>query len=272
MDVTLTGENVVFFRKSLRTARSRSPLNDAEYARDILRVSLNTLKKCLADGPDLRLKQRVFNSIVSNAGLDINSFQSINLSLQPPSLYGGYTKNEFSYLIGRYLLHRRSFQNGTDISKAVLDISWSDSQSCLIFNEMRRYKTDGNIWQSNDIKGMIYMHAERVLMGLLALDQGDVRLTLLHIPSRNVYGTQLGTIRTSGVVLTHGYPKRYFQPVVSAVTMEAIGPTLSKLSPNDICGLITEGDPEYQTVEQELRIAENHAIVMTSHMARDIRT
>jgi hypothetical protein len=268
MDIILTGEERIRFRESLRAVRSRSSLNDAEYARDVLRVSLNTFKKCLAEAPDLRLKQRSFNNIVSNIGLDRNTFDSNRLPLPPPMTYGGYTKSEFSYLIGRYLLFRRSFQNGVDISKAVLDISWSDSLSCLVFNEMRRYKTDGNVWQSNDIKGTIYMHAERVLMGLLAIDGGDVRLTLLHIPSRNVYGTQMGTIRTSGAVLTHGYPKRYFQPVVSAVTLEAIGPTLKRLAPNDICGILTKDDPEYAAAEEELRIAEDHAAVMTPLMAR----
>jgi hypothetical protein len=112
------------------------------------------------------------------------------------------------------------------------------------------------------------MHAERVLMGLLAIDNGDVRLTLLHIPSRNVYGTQLGTIRTSGVVLTHGYPKCYFQPVVSAVTLEAIGPSLSKMSANALCGVLTPIDPDYAAAAEEIRIAEDHAAVMTPLMAR----
>jgi hypothetical protein len=268
VDITISGKERVRFRDSLLSVRNRSSLNDAEYAHDVLRVSLNTFKKCIADTPDLRLKQRTFNNIVSNIGLDRNTFESGRPSLPPPAMFGGYNKSEFSYLIGRYILYRRSFQNGIDISKAVLDIDWSESQSCLIFNELRRYKTDGDLWQSNDIKGSIYMHAERVLMGLMAIDNGDVRLTLLHIPSRNVYGTQLGTIRTSGVVLTHGYPKRYFQPVVSAVTLEAAGPSLRKLSANELCGVLTKDDPGYAAAAEELRIAEEHAVVMTPLMAR----
>jgi hypothetical protein len=42
------------------------------------------------------------------------------------------------------------------------------------------------------------MHEERILMGLLVIDKGDVRLTLLHVPSRRAHGTNLGLMRTSG--------------------------------------------------------------------------
>lgn len=266
MDVVLTGEDRSRFREGLRSARAASSLTDAEYAHDILRVSLNTFKKCLADGAELRLKQRSFRSIVANAGMDRSVFASGGLPVPAANDYGGYARSDFGYLAGRYLLYRRSFQNGVDISRAVLDIEWSDRHSCLIFNEMRRYKTDG-VWQANDIKGTIHMHAERVLMGLLAIDKGDVRLTLLHIPSRTVYGTQLGTVRTSGALLTHGYPKRFFQPVVSPVTIEAIGPSHRSQSVNELCTMLTEADPDYAAAEEELRIAEAHAVVMTPLMA-----
>jgi hypothetical protein len=268
MDVLMSGEERRQFREGLLGVRAKSSLNDAEFAHNILRVSLNTFKKCVADSADLRLKRRSFNAIVGNAGLDRNTFLSMGATLPTASAYGGYSKSEFGYLVGRYLLYRRSFQNGIDISRAVLDIEWCDRQGCLIFNEMRRYRTDGNLWQANDIKGTITIHAERVLMGLLAMDNGDVRLTLLHIPSRNVYGTQLGTIRTSGAVLTHGYPKRYFQPVVSAVTIEAISPTLKTRSPNELCVLIKPGDPEHAAADEEMRIADEHAVVMTPLMCR----
>jgi hypothetical protein len=268
MDITLAGRQRAHLRTDLLTHRARSPLTDAEYVRTVLRISLNTFKKCVGEGSSLTLKRRSFNSIVANAGLDGRRYGAKEQAPAPPDEHGGYTKAEYGYMIGRYLLHRRSFLNGIDITRAVLDITWNESLSCLAFNEMRRYKTPAGVWQSNDISGTIYMHPERVLMGLLAIDKGDARLTLLHIPSRHAYGTNLGTIRTSGVVLTHGYPKRFFQPVVSAVTIEAVDPSRRNLSPNVLGAPITRGSADYNAVAEDLRVAEEHAIVLTPLMWR----
>ena len=268
MDITLTGRQRTQLRADLVAHRARSTLTDAEYVRTVLRVSLNTFKKCVGDGASLTLKRRSFNSIVANAGLDGRRYGAKEQAPAPPAEHGGYTKAEYGYIIGRYLLHRRSFQNGIDITRGVLDITWNDSQSCLAFNEMRRYKTPAGAWQANDIVGTIYMHPERVLMGLLAIDKGDARLTLLHIPSRHAFGTNLGTIRTSGVVLTHGYPKRFFQPVISAVTIEAVDPSKRHLSPNALSTPIPRGSAEYNAIAEDLRIAEEHAVVLTPLMWR----
>ncbi len=225
MDIVLKEEQRAQFRADIARHRASSPYNDADYARLVLRVSLNTYKKCVGSGDALTLKTRVYRSIVGNIGLDHATYKvGVSLAAQAPE-FGSYSRADFGYLVGRYLLYRRSFQDGIAISRAVLDIDWNDQLSCLSFIEMRRYKVDGGAWQANDIKGNIHIHAERVLMGLLAIDNGDARLTLLHIPSRLTIGTTMGTIRSSGVVITHGYPKRFFQPVVSPVTIEAIGPT-----------------------------------------------
>jgi hypothetical protein len=268
MDVVLAGRQRLVFRTALLAHRAQSTLTDADYVRTILRVSLNTFKKCIGDGASLTLKRRSFNAIVANAGLDARRFGAKEQAPAPPDDFGGYTRAEYGYMIGRYLLHRRSFQNGIDITRGVLDIGWDDSRACLSFNEMRRYKNANGSWQSNDMGGHIFMHPERVLMGLLAIDKGDVRLTLLHIPSRHAYGTNLGTIRTSGVLLTHGYPKRFFQPVVSAVTIEAVDASKRTASPNTLCAPVVRGSAEYAAIAEDLRIAEEHAIVLTPLMWR----
>ncbi len=234
MDVVLTGAQRAKLREDITRHRAISPYNDADYAQKILRVSLNTFKKVVGPEERLGLKQRIFRTIVGNADLDATAYGAgLNMPMQSPQ-FGGYSRADFGYLIGRYLIYRRSFQDGVAISRAVLDIQWNDPLACLSFVEMRRYKIDGGAWQANDIRGYIHMHAERVLMGMLAIDEGDVRLTLLHIPSRLAIGTPVGTVRSSGFVLTHGYPKRFFQPVVSPVAIEALGPSLRGQSPNDL--------------------------------------
>ena len=113
------------------------------------------------------------------------------------------------------------------------------------------------------------MHAERVLMGLLAIDNGDTRLTLLHIPSRHVTGSVFGAVRSSGVVVTHGYPKRFFQPVVSPVTIEAMPSAKKNASANELCVTLKPGMPDYASAAEDLRIAEENAVVMTPLMWRD---
>jgi hypothetical protein len=264
--IRLTGQQRAQLRDDLLAHRSRSPLNDAVYVRDVLGVSLNTFKKCVAPGDSLSMKRHSFNSIIANASLDARHFGATVETVAQPMNFGGYTKAEYGFLIGRFLIYRRSFQSDRDITRAVLDIAWS--QAYLTFKEIRRYKTEGGVWQSNDFTGNIYMHQERVLMSLLAIDNGDVRLTLLHIPSRQAYGTNMGTIRTSGAVLTHGYPKRFFQPVISPVAIEAIDPSKKSVSPNAWCTSITPDMPEHAHMSRELAIAEDHAIVMTTLMAR----
>jgi hypothetical protein len=263
MDVTLAGQQRAQLRTDLLSHRAKSSLNDADCVRTVLRISLDTFENCIGPGARLCLNQRTFNNIVANAGLDPGRLGSRIAAPALPTDHGGYTKADFGYMAGRYLPYRRSFQNGLDISRAVLDIAWSESRSCLVFKEMRRYKTEAGVWRSNDFEGSIFMRAERVLMSLLVIENGVVRLTLLHIPLRHVYGTSLGAIRTSGVVLTHGYPKRFLQPVISAVTIEAVEPSKRSMSPNSLCAVSTKDMPEYAAAAEQLRIAEEHAVVMT---------
>lgn len=268
VNIVITGKRRAHLRVALAEHRAKSAFTDAEYVRQVLGVSLNTYKKCIGPEPELALSRQSFNRIVANAGLEASRLGSKVPTPVATMDFGGYTKAEFGYLAGRYLLYRRSFQTGLDISRAVLDISWNDSQSCLRFVESRRLKTPGGAWQANDFTGDIYIHRERVLMSLLAIDRGDARLTLLHIPARHVYGTNLGLVRTSGAVLTHGYPKRFFQPVISAVTIEAVEPSKRSASPNTLCKTIVRGMSEYADAAEELKVAEEHAVVMTPLMWR----
>ena len=267
MDIKIAGARRADLRADVLGHRSKSSLNDAEYARSVLHVSLNTFKKCIGGEPELILKQRTFNNIVANIGRAPKHFGVAAAGVLPPSEFGGYAKADYAYLAGRYIIYRRAIDNGHEITRAVLEISWNESQSCLSFVETRRFNTDGK-WRSSDFKGNIYMHAERVLMGLLAIDNGDTRLTLLHIPSRHVSGSVSGVLRSSGVVLTHGYPRRFFQPVVSPVTIEAIPPAKKSMTANAICITMAPGAPDYARVAQDLIVAEEHAVVMTPLMWR----
>ena len=60
-----------------------------------------------------------------------------------------------------------------------------------------------------------------------------------HPPRATAHGTDLGLMRASGVVLTHGYPKRFYQPVVSPIAIEAIEAGERSVSPNVLCTTLT---------------------------------
>jgi hypothetical protein len=168
MLIVLTGHQRSQLRDDLIAHRATSTLNDADYVRDVLRVSLNTYKKCVGSAEALSMKRHSFNNIVANTGLDPGRFGAKTVAVAQSMHFGGYNRAEYGYMVGRYFLYRRSFQSNAYITRAVLDIGWSDSQSCLTFKELRRFKSGSGPILANDISGNIFMHAERVLMGLLA--------------------------------------------------------------------------------------------------------
>ena len=85
-------------------------------------MSLNTYKKCVQSagrGP-LALKRHTFVSIFANTALNPKNYGlSIGVSSQA-SPYGGYQKDEFPYLCGRFSLYRRSFLTARHIASSTL--------------------------------------------------------------------------------------------------------------------------------------------------------
>ncbi len=123
MPIVLAGAARKRFRDAIRAHRNRSTENDASYAKDILKVSLNTFKKCVSPDDRLSLKRHSLINILKATGLDPASF-GLEISLPAQGTpYGGYSRAEYSFIAGRYLLFRRSFLTGLNITRAVLDIA-----------------------------------------------------------------------------------------------------------------------------------------------------
>ncbi len=258
------------FRDDLNAHRARSQLTDAAYAASVLRVSLNTLKKCLEPGSELTIKRRTFAAITQHAGLDSSLYGAATpAGHSETASHGGYSRAEFGFLAGQYLLHRRSFLTAERISRSVMEIAWDGQKGCLTFTERMRYVSDGGVPQSSDYSGDVFMHADRVLMTLLAIKEGEVRMTMLHTPSRRPADNQLGPIRMAGVVLTHGYPKRFYQPVVSAVAVEQVARPRPATQLLALCKTLTPGSAEFEAAAADLRVAEEHAVVFTPLLWRD---
>jgi hypothetical protein len=261
MTISISGRYRDRFRADLLAHRETFSLNDSEYADQVLKVSLNTYKKCVQSSGrrPLALKRHTVISIFANTVLDPKNY---GLSIGVPSqasTYGGYQKNDFQFLCGRFFLYRRSFLTARHITRSILSISMSDSHECLSFNELHYYTSEAGGREEIHYHGDVYMNRERSILSLPAYFQGQVRLTLLQ-PER-----LSRKIKMRGALLAFGNPKGYWQPTVSCVFVD--GPIDQKLAdPRDLCKTILDGSEEYATLSAELARVEEHATIITPLM------
>ena len=106
-------------------------------------------------------------------------------------------------------------------------------------------------------RGDVYLNQERSILSMPAYFEGQVRLTLLHMPERRG-GRERRKMR--GALLAFGIPKGYWQPTISSVYVE--GPIDDKrANPRGLCrtnGAEVEG---YQALSSELAHTEEHATI-----------
>ncbi len=267
MSLELTGEDRKRFAKQLAQHRNGYPKTDADYARSVLGVSLNTFKRCInaTDHPALSFKRNTFISIFQGAGLDPANF---GLEISLPSRearFGGYGQADYPHLPGRYLIYRRSFLTALNIVRGVLDIQWDDQLQCYTHSETHSYKTDfGNPYE-NSCRGEIHIQKQRNLMFLPSMLAGDVRLMMLHLPETPATTRQAQATRTRGCLLTYGNPKDFYQPIVSAVVVEKRGDVISG-DVRALCATMRPGTKEFAAISADLQHAEEHAVVMTPLM------
>ena len=263
MTISLSGRQRVRFRTDLLAHRETFSLNDAEYADQVLKVSLNTYKKCVqvSAHESLALKRHTFVCIFTHSALDPKNY---GLSIGVPSQvspFGGYQKDEFRFLCGRFFLYRRSFLTARHVTRSLLEIRPSESQECLSFNELHYYTAEVGVREEIRYHGDVYMNQERTILSMPAYFQGQVRLTLLQ-PERL---SSKGKIKMRGAVLAFGNPKGYWQPTVSCVFVD--GPIDDKrANPRDLCKTIVDGSEEHAALSAELARVEEHGTIMTPLM------
>jgi hypothetical protein len=263
MNISLAGRHRDRFSADLLAHRETFSLNDAEYADQVLKISLNTYKKCVQSTGRgaLTLKRHTFINIFANTALDPKGY---GLAISVPSQvsrFGGYKKSEFQYLCGRFFLYRRSFLTARHITRSILEIRQSESQECLSFNELHYYTSESGIREELHYHGDVYINQERNILSLPSYFQGQVRLTLLQ-PER--LGPR-GKMKMRGALLTFGIPKGYWQPTVSCVFVD--GPVEEKRAdPRDLCRTLSEGSDEHAAFSGELARVEEHATIMTPLM------
>ena len=264
MLIGLHGRQRARLRRDLQAHRETFSLNDADYAGRVLKISVNTLKKCLQPKSEavLTLKRQTFVSIFANAGLDPKHYGlSITLPIKG-SQYGGYQKANYRFLCGCYFLYRRSFLSARNITRSILEIEMNENRECLSFHELHFYVSDNGVRDEQHYYGDVYLNQERSILSLPAYFEGQVRLTLIHMPQRPVGKEKL---KMRGAVLAFGVPKGYWQPTVSAVFIE--GP-VERSNPNlrDLSKTIPGGTEEFTLHSAELSHTEEYATIMTPLM------
>lgn len=261
MAVILAGREREALRADLLADRERRGLTDLQYAQGVLKISLNTFRKCIGKSAELPLRRQSLTAILSRAGLKPSDY-GLTMALPVASgLHGGYREADYGYIAGRYHQIRRNFLDGMDIIRSVIDIAWNRERECLSFRETLRYRTDPGVDYRVNYTGDIYMHPDRVLMSLLAIDAGEVRQILAHVPTRRQGETDLPA-RTRGAVLTHSFPSGLFQPAVSAVSLTRVS-DVTRQNPEKFCRTLSPNDEEYRAASEELRLAEEHGVVIT---------
>ena len=269
MTVSLFGRQRDRFKADLLAHRETYSLNDAEYADQVLKVSLNTYKKCVQStgGRALALKRHTFVSIFTHTALDPKSY---GLSIGVPSHvspFGGYQTSDFRFLCGRFFLYRRTFLTARHITRSILEIRPSGSQECLSFNELHYYTAEVGVREEIRYHGDVYINQERTILSMPAYFQGQVRLTLVQ-PERL---SGKGKIKMRGAVLAFGNPKGFWQPTVSCVYVD--GPMEEKRSDlRDLCTTILNSSAEYEPLSAELARVEKHVTIMTPLMWSNIQT
>ena len=260
MSMRITGSNLSRFRSDLTAHRDTFAGNDADYAEKILKVALNTYKKCISPNTlTLKLKRQTLINLFSNAPLDPRNY-GINLAVpSKASSFGGYQKSEFEFLCGRFQLYRRTFLTGGHITQSVLDVRPSETLECLTFDEFHHYVAESGAQEEVRYQGEVHINQERTVLSMPAYHQGQVRLTLLQyerLPKR---------LKFRGAVLAFGNPKGYWQPTVSSVYVE--GP--AKDAGGDrrlLCRTIRREDADFSVMSKELEFTENYSTIMTPLM------
>lgn len=267
MTVTISGNSRIRFSADLKKHREAHAITDAQYARDVLRVSLNTFKRCIANSEqDLSLKRQTLINILENVGLVPGDY---DLAISLPahvSQFGGYDKRAYAHLCGRYFLYRRSFLTAANLNKSVLEIRQSPTQECLSFLEIHSYISDGGIHDEHRYSGDIHIDKDRAMLSLPAFRDGQVRLTLFQMPHHQISRER---IKMRGALLTFGIPRGYWQPTISCVFAE--GPISESASPRDLCGTVLSGSEEYHRISTELAHTEEHSVILAPLLWRKLQ-
>lgn len=270
MDIEISSGSRTRLRNDVMAHRVGLSVTDRTYAEAVLGVSLNTLKKILntKERSPLILKRKTFVSICKNAELIPASYGiDVKLGVRGTT-YGSYAREDFGFLEGTYIIHRRSFLTAEHIIRGAVEIVWDDREHCLAFLERHSYQTDSGVPYEASYRGQIHIRRNMNILGFVMLQGGEARLTLVNTPDRPPAGQPVpARLKARGAILTFGNPRDFYQPIISAVVLEQVSiKTGGNL--NQLCKTLKRGTAEYTQVASDLKHAEDQTVIMTPLMWR----
>jgi transcriptional regulator with XRE-family HTH domain len=149
------------------------------------RISVSTLEKAMAGDRPFSLASVM--RIEQALGIALRSITAEAPNIAPPEL-GSYSRDAVSWLEGKYLTLRPSFEAAGSIHAYCTTIAWDDDRHCLQFSEGERFDSvnaqAGHV-SLPSLTGKIYLSTSQ---------NGQLRLAILNSPTR--------TRELSGLLLT----------------------------------------------------------------------
>ena len=93
-------------------------------------------------------------------------------------IYGGYSYESVSDLVGRYICFRPALTAAGVISAYLIDVHWDKETSCLTFDEKDREDA------AHAQRGRVYILDGRQFMSLVTVEGGSIRLVTVFAPGR----------------------------------------------------------------------------------------
>ena len=188
--------------------------------------------------------------------------QALGIAVQPPApeaveiaaeRLGGYTRPHVEAMIGLRSACRRSFRSPGGLIRTVFELSWSPELPGLAFREHQRYRLEGRVIDHSQ-SGEVHVSAVTDLVHLLTLDRGAVRTITLTKP-------KMIEPVMRGVMVTQSERTMFFQPAVSPVLMEPLGPAMTLAAALELVGPIEPGDPDFAPVHAALESVEREVVL-----------
>jgi uncharacterized protein YneF (UPF0154 family) len=148
-------------------------------------------------------------------------------------IYGGYSYESVSDLVGRYICFRPALTAAGVISAYLIDVHWDKETSCLTFDEKDREDA------AHAQRGRVYIPDGRQFMSLVTVEGGSIRLVTVSRPAEGK------TAR--GLIMTLSNPSGIqFTPASAPIVLRRLADQKPRL------GFIRPDAPEYESYRAEL--------------------
>jgi uncharacterized protein YneF (UPF0154 family) len=148
-------------------------------------------------------------------------------------IYGGYSYESVSDLVGGYICFRPALTAAGVISAYLIDVHWDKETSCLTFDEKDREDA------AHAQRGRVYIPDGRQFMSLVTVEGGSIRLVTVSRPAEGK------TAR--GLIMTLSNPSGIqFTPASAPIVLRRLADQKPRL------GFIRPDAPEFESYRAEL--------------------